>query len=125
MINFLFILLDVTLLEFKRPANFEYKSGQWVRIACLAQSKSEYHPFTLTSAPHEETLSVHIRAVGPWTMNLRRIYDPNQIKDGALPKVSHIFMQSNSKYKLLQIVSITYIIQLWTSDEVNILVKDT
>ncbi|XP_026939979.1 dual oxidase 2 isoform X2 [Sagmatias obliquidens] len=66
----------VTHLEFQRPQDFEYKSGQWVRIACLALGTNEYHPFTLTSAPHEDTLSLHIRAAGPWTTRLREIYSP-------------------------------------------------
>nr|XP_023394848.1 LOW QUALITY PROTEIN: dual oxidase 2 [Loxodonta africana] len=66
----------VTHLQFQRPQGFEYKSGQWVRIACLALGTTEYHPFTLTSAPHEDTLSLHIRAVGPWTTRLREIYSP-------------------------------------------------
>ncbi|XP_070358304.1 dual oxidase 2 isoform X2 [Equus asinus] len=64
----------VTHLQFQRPKGFEYKSGQWVRIACLALGTNEYHPFTLTSAPHEDTLSLHIRAVGPWTTRLREVY---------------------------------------------------
>nr|XP_048315698.1 dual oxidase 2 isoform X2 [Myodes glareolus] len=64
----------VTYLQFQRPQAFEYKSGQWVRIACLGLGTNEYHPFTLTSAPHEDTLSLHIRAVGPWTTRLREIY---------------------------------------------------
>ncbi|XP_053317809.1 dual oxidase 2-like isoform X2 [Spea bombifrons] len=64
----------VTHLQFQRPSDFDYKSGQWVRIACLSLGTNEYHPFTLTSAPHEETLSLHIRAVGPWTTRLREIY---------------------------------------------------
>uniref|UniRef100_A0A2K5D9H0 NAD(P)H oxidase (H2O2-forming) n=1 Tax=Aotus nancymaae TaxID=37293 RepID=A0A2K5D9H0_AOTNA len=64
----------VTYLRFQRPQGFEYKSGQWVRIACLALGTTEYHPFTLTSAPHEDTLSLHIRAAGPWTTRLREIY---------------------------------------------------
>uniref|UniRef100_A0A8B9Y5Q6 NAD(P)H oxidase (H2O2-forming) n=1 Tax=Bos mutus grunniens TaxID=30521 RepID=A0A8B9Y5Q6_BOSMU len=68
--------VEVTHLEFQRPQGFEYKSGQWVRIACLALGTTEYHPFTLTSAPHEETLSLHIRAAGPWTTRLREIYSP-------------------------------------------------
>ena len=79
---------DVTALKFKRPINFEYKSGQWVRIACAALGKSEYHPFTLTSAPHEDYLSLHIRAVGPWTTNLRKTYDANkEAEDWVPPKV--------------------------------------
>ena len=30
---------------------------------------------TLTSAPHEDFLSVHIKAVGPWTWKLRNFFD--------------------------------------------------
>ncbi|XP_035207728.1 dual oxidase 2-like isoform X3 [Stegodyphus dumicola] len=77
----------VTHLEFKRPDNFEYKSGQWVRIACVPLNTNEYHPFTLSSAPHEENLSLHIRAVGPWTTNLRKVYDPNNLQQHAYPKI--------------------------------------
>ncbi|CAL1537663.1 unnamed protein product [Lymnaea stagnalis] len=76
----------VLRLVFRRPTTFNYKSGQWVRIACPELSKSEYHPFTLTSAPNEPFLSLHIRAVGPWTTNLRRIYSslPNEEKPPTL-----------------------------------------
>lgn len=82
-----FDLADVTYLEFKRPQGFVYRSGQWVRIACLALGTDEYHPFTLTSAPHEETLSLHIRAVGPWTSKLREAYTPEKLQElGGYPK---------------------------------------
>ncbi|XP_012942535.1 dual oxidase 2 [Aplysia californica] len=77
----------VTNLVFKRPLTFNYQSGQWVRIACPALGAGEYHPFTLTSAPHEESLSLHIRAVGPWTTNLRRIFDPNTANRLGYPKI--------------------------------------
>ncbi|KAK9516542.1 hypothetical protein VZT92_024464 [Zoarces viviparus] len=78
----------VTHLEFKRPQGFVYRSGQWVRIACLMLDTDEYHPFTLTSAPHEETLSLHIRAVGPWTSQLRDLYtEENLLELGAYPKL--------------------------------------
>ncbi|XP_041034593.1 dual oxidase 1-like isoform X1 [Carcharodon carcharias] len=78
----------VTHLEFKRPKDFDYKSGQWVRIASLILGTNEYHPFTLTSAPHEDTLSLHIRAVGPWTIRLREIYSRESILAlGRNPKI--------------------------------------
>uniref|UniRef100_A0A672ITW8 NAD(P)H oxidase (H2O2-forming) n=1 Tax=Salarias fasciatus TaxID=181472 RepID=A0A672ITW8_SALFA len=78
----------VTHLEFKRPQGFVYRSGQWVRIACLKLGTDEYHPFTLTSAPHEETLSLHIRAVGPWTSQLRELYTEERvIEQGFYPKL--------------------------------------
>ncbi|KAJ8252397.1 hypothetical protein COCON_G00217090 [Conger conger] len=78
----------VTYLEFKRPQGFVYRSGQWVRIACLALGTDEYHPFTLTSAPHEKNLGLHIRAVGPWTTQLRELYTPDVLKQlGENPKL--------------------------------------
>uniref|UniRef100_A0A3P9DSH1 NAD(P)H oxidase (H2O2-forming) n=1 Tax=Maylandia zebra TaxID=106582 RepID=A0A3P9DSH1_9CICH len=77
----------VTHLEFKRPQGFVYRSGQWVRIACLMLGTDEYHPFTLTSAPHEETLSLHIRAVGPWTSQLRDYFHGTGIHLSLHPKL--------------------------------------
>lgn len=85
---FWWMILDITYIEFKRPANFDYQSGQWVRIACLTHGSNEYHPFTLTSAPHEDTLSLHIRALGPWTWNIRQEFDPENHRDGSYPPVS-------------------------------------
>lgn len=83
----------VTHLRFQRPHDFEYKSGQWVRIACVALGTTEYHPFTLTSAPHEDTLSLHIRAAGPWTTRLRELYSPESLAlIGKMPKVSPMLL---------------------------------
>ncbi|KAG8440372.1 hypothetical protein GDO86_006214 [Hymenochirus boettgeri] len=78
---------DVTHLNFQRPNDFDYKSGQWVRIACLDLGTNEYHPFTLTSAPHEDTLSLHIRAVGPWTTRLRELYSSHKVDVNPYPKL--------------------------------------
>ncbi|CAJ0930074.1 unnamed protein product [Ranitomeya imitator] len=82
------IVVDVTYLKFERPNDFEYKSGQWVRIACLSLGTNEYHPFTLTTAPHEDTLSLHIRAAGPWTTRLRELYSPQSVDElNGYPKI--------------------------------------
>jgi dual oxidase len=78
---------NVTMLEFRRPENFQYKSGQWIRIACLSLNKSEYHPFTLSSSPDEDNLTVHIRAVGPWTILIRTLYDNINKSNSLLPKL--------------------------------------
>lgn len=74
-----------------------------MRVACLALSSSEYHPFTLSSAPHEKTLTIHIRGVGPWTTNIRRIYDPNLLREKPLPKVrQYVTTYSTYSTKLAQ-----------------------
>ncbi len=72
---------------FKRPVAFDYKAGQWVKIASAAQNPGEFHSFTISSAPHEEFLSLHIRAVGPWTYNFRESYSPSVLQGKAFPKV--------------------------------------
>ncbi|KAB7496237.1 Dual oxidase [Armadillidium nasatum] len=77
---------DVVKIKFYRPPNFKYLSGQWVRLACTAFRQSEYHAFTLTSAPHENYLSCHIKAQGPWTWKLRKFFDPhNYVHDEENP----------------------------------------
>lgn len=86
----------MTSLIFQRPQHFKYKSGQWVRISCPALNAQAYHPFTLSSAPHEPYLSVHIRAVGPWTKNLRSKLDPTRKEFRTLPRVC--YKQINLKY---------------------------
>jgi len=83
----LWLGIDVTYLEMKKPPGFNYKSGQWIRIACLKRGSNEYHPFTLTSAPHEENIKLHIRAIGPWTMAIRRLYDKRLLADNKYPTV--------------------------------------
>ena len=74
-------------IYFKRPINFDYKAGQWIKIASSAQNPGEFHSFTISSAPHEDYLSLHIRAVGPWTYNFREIYNPVNLRGQPYPKV--------------------------------------
>jgi len=66
---------DVIKVKFYRPPNMKVLSGQWIRFTCTTIEPEEYHSFTLTSAPHEDFLSVHIKAVGPWTWKLRNTFD--------------------------------------------------
>ena len=66
---------DVIKIKFYRPPNMKVLSGQWIRFTCTHVEPVEFHSFTLTSAPHEDFLSVHIKAVGPWTWKLRNTFD--------------------------------------------------
>ncbi|XP_044015108.1 dual oxidase isoform X1 [Aphidius gifuensis] len=79
---------DVIRIKFYRPPNLKYLSGQWVRLSCNVFKSNEYHSFTLTSAPHENFLSCHIKAQGPWTWKLRNYFDPcNYNTDDDNPKI--------------------------------------
>ncbi|KAF9988643.1 hypothetical protein BGZ75_008982 [Mortierella antarctica] len=48
-------------------SGFRAKAGQYVFLSCPDISVFEWHPFTITSAPEEDYVSVHIRIVGDWT----------------------------------------------------------
>ena len=43
------------------------QAGQYIFLCCPEVSIWQYHPFTLTSAPEEDYISVHIRMVGDFT----------------------------------------------------------
>lgn len=43
------------------------RAGQYIFLSCPAVSLWQYHPFTLTSAPEEDYISVHMRCVGDFT----------------------------------------------------------
>lgn len=46
------------------------RAGQYIFLCCPEVSLWQYHPFTLTSAPEEDYISVHVRMVGDFTKAL-------------------------------------------------------
>jgi len=48
------------------------RAGQYIFISCPEVSYFQWHPFTLTSAPEEDYISVHIRVVGDFTTALAK-----------------------------------------------------
>ncbi|KAF6985847.1 hypothetical protein CFC21_003665 [Triticum aestivum] len=61
-------------MRFSKPQGFSYKSGQYIFLKCPAVSRSQWHPFYITSAPRDEHVSVHIRAVGDWAKELHNVF---------------------------------------------------
>ncbi|PNY25496.1 Superoxide-generating NADPH oxidase heavy chain subunit A [Tolypocladium capitatum] len=53
-----------------KKENTKTRAGQYILICCPAVSLWQYHPFTLTSAPEEDYISVHMRCQGDFTMAL-------------------------------------------------------
>ncbi|KAG7654829.1 Ferric reductase transmembrane component-like domain [Arabidopsis suecica] len=64
---------EVLSLIMSKPPGFKYKSGQYIFLQCPTISRFEWHPFSITSAPGDDQLSVHIRTLGDWTEELRRV----------------------------------------------------
>ncbi|XP_038685855.1 respiratory burst oxidase homolog protein C-like [Tripterygium wilfordii] len=65
---------NVLAIHMSKPHNFRYKSGQYMFVNCAAVSPFEWHPFSITSAPGDDYLSVHIRTLGDWTRQLRTLF---------------------------------------------------
>jgi hypothetical protein len=63
---------DVLSLEFAKEGIFEfesYKEGQYLFLQSPPISRIQWHPFTISSAPQENSVTVHIRVMGEgsWT----------------------------------------------------------
>ncbi|PWA79812.1 cytochrome b245, heavy chain [Artemisia annua] len=65
---------NVLALHMTKPNGFKYKSGQYMFVNCAAVSPFEWHPFSITSAPGDDYLSVHIRTLGDWTRQLKIVF---------------------------------------------------
>lgn len=59
------------------------RPGQYIFLCCPEVSIWQYHPFTLTSAPEEGHLSVHVRMVGNFTKALGKALGCNDAKPSA------------------------------------------
>ncbi|KAL8146198.1 hypothetical protein AgCh_004080 [Apium graveolens] len=62
---------NVLALYMSKPSQFKYKSGMYLFVKCPDLSNYEWHPFSITSAPGDDYLSIHIRALGDWTSELK------------------------------------------------------
>ncbi|KAH9658273.1 Respiratory burst oxidase [Citrus sinensis] len=65
---------NVLALHMSKPQGFKYKSGQYMFVNCAAVSPFEWHPFSITSSPGDDYLSVHIRTLGDWTRQLKTVF---------------------------------------------------
>ena len=63
----------VTKLEIERPKGFVFNPADYVFLRIPAIAKHEWHPFTLSSAPENGNLTVHVRALGNWSRALRQL----------------------------------------------------
>ncbi|PKU76515.1 putative respiratory burst oxidase homolog protein H [Dendrobium catenatum] len=65
---------NVLSIQMTKPPGFRYKSGMYLFVKCPDVSPFEWHPFSITSAPGDDHLSVHIRTLGDWTTELRNLF---------------------------------------------------
>ena len=61
---------DVVQVKFLKPQGFDYNPGQFVQISFPYIGVLSFHPISISSAPHEEYVTLHIRALGDWSNKL-------------------------------------------------------
>jgi len=60
---------NVCEIQIKKE-NTKTRAGQYIFLNCPEVSIWQYHPFTLTSAPEEDYISIHMRVAGDFTRSL-------------------------------------------------------
>ncbi|MQM16782.1 hypothetical protein Taro_049742 [Colocasia esculenta] len=101
----------VLSLKLQKPAGFKYQSGMYIYMQCPKISKFEWHPFSLTSAPVEDHLSVHIRTLGDWSYEIYSLFQEALVSGGAFPKVCidgpyGAASQDHAKYDVVVLVGL-------------------
>jgi respiratory burst oxidase len=58
-----------------RASSQNHVSGVWT-LECVVKhlGSSFRHPFSITSAPGDDYLSIHVRQLGDWTRELKRVF---------------------------------------------------
>lgn len=93
---------DAMEIQFKKPS-MKYKAGQWLFLQVPEVSRQQWHPFTITSCPFDDYISVHVRQVGDFTRALgdalgagpaqAKLYDdvdPNGMYEVALQNIDRM-----------------------------------
>ena len=66
----------MTQLVIDRPKGFKFSPGDWVFVKIPSLASSEWHPFTISSAPEvKDHITLHIRGVGQWTNGLYSLFE--------------------------------------------------
>ncbi|BBN15723.1 respiratory burst oxidase [Marchantia polymorpha subsp. ruderalis] len=86
---------NVLAIHMSKPAGFKYQSGMYIFLQCPSISGFEWHPFSITSAPGDEYISVHMRKLGDWTTAMHNLF-----KDAIAANQNEDF-SINSKYPRL------------------------
>jgi predicted ferric reductase/Ca2+-binding EF-hand superfamily protein len=80
----------VTRVELEKPPGFTHEPGDYIFIRIPALARFEWHPFTISSAPEAERLSLHVRRLGDWTGALRLLAKERQAKSLDTPLEAHL-----------------------------------
>lgn len=77
---------NVVRLEFATKS-LAHKPGQYIFVCIPSISALEWHPFSISSSPHDAHMSVHIRVLGTWTTSVAELAQSLEGSTASLPKL--------------------------------------
>mmetsp|Transcript_16218 Transcript_16218/g.24244 ORF Transcript_16218/g.24244 Transcript_16218/m.24244 type:complete len:632 (+) Transcript_16218:56-1951(+) len=99
---------NIVELSFPKPTNFEYEAGQYIMIAIPKLSYTQFHPFTISSSPHQDTVTLHMKALGRWTKKLVTLAKGNHevsfLMEGPYGKLM-VELENQERYKMVLMIS--------------------
>ncbi|RHY01707.1 hypothetical protein DYB25_004314 [Aphanomyces astaci] len=95
---------DTLALFLDKPPSFRYTPGMYTFVNVPAISTHEWHPFTISSAPCDPYVSLHIRNAGDWTCRLHELIDQGQFPALFLDGPVGAPTQAYSQYKTILMV---------------------
>lgn len=79
------ILHQSQVFEFQiRKPSFRFTPGQYIYLNVPSVSWYQWHPFTITSAPEDDFVAIHIRVVGNWTGKVAESFGIRRSSEGRL-----------------------------------------
>ncbi|CAD7702659.1 unnamed protein product, partial [Ostreobium quekettii] len=64
-----------------RPKRFNYKPGMYVFINCQKISRFEWHPYSITSAPGDAYIRLHVASLGDWSTAVHDLYSSQEVQN--------------------------------------------
>jgi len=105
------VLPDVVEVRFPKPEGFRYNAGQFVQVNFPGLAALQFHPITISSAPHESEVTLHIRALGHWSRKLVELaskstkgVETDILVEGPYGSLS-IELENDDKYQMVLMVS--------------------
>ncbi len=99
---------DIIEIIFPKPDSFDYEAGQYIMIAVPEISFCQFHAFTISSAPHQENVTIHMKAMGNWTKRLQKFAEKEKsvkiLMEGPYCNLS-VNLNNREKYKMVLFVS--------------------
>jgi predicted ferric reductase/Ca2+-binding EF-hand superfamily protein len=80
----------VTRLEIRKPPNFDYDAADYIFLRLPEIARGEWHPFTVSNAPENATMTVHARTLGNWTRALRRTAEERESEGRTEPMTAYV-----------------------------------